>query len=223
MANAISKRTTLLGLVGATGAGKTELALRLAERDDYVRVHMGEPIKAMLAAFGLSHDELNGPREVRSAPAALLSGRSPRYAMQTLGTDWGRRMISSHIWADALSRRLEVLIGEGVEKIVIDDLRFPEDFSVISQLDGIIVRVVRPEVSQKRSPLDYLAKSWPRLRPFLKLTGMRMAHETELHWHDAPAAFDVVNDGEIEDTVSQLLAELESRTRLISNHQWTAI
>lgn len=217
MANAISKRTKLLGLVGATGAGKTELALRLAERQGYVRVHMGEPIKAMLAALGLSDEELNGPPQVRSAPVALLSGRSPRYAMQTLGTDWGRRMISPHIWADALNRRLEVLIGQGVEAIVIDDLRFPEDFAVISQLEGVIVRVVRPDVSRNRSPLDHLAKSWPRSRPLLKLTGMRMAHETELHWHDAPAAFDVVNDGEIEDAMSRLLVELENYNGSISN------
>lgn len=92
----------ILGLVGATGAGKSALSNRLVERDGYRHVHMGQPIKEMLASLGLSQDELYGPPATRNAPSAQLSGRSPRYAMQTLGTDWGRRMISPRIWADAL-------------------------------------------------------------------------------------------------------------------------
>lgn len=94
MAKEFFERTLLLGLVGATGAGKTSLGKRLAEEEGFVRVHMGQPIKDMLVAIGVTYEELNGPPTVRSAPSTRLSGRSPRYAMQTLGTDWGRSMIS---------------------------------------------------------------------------------------------------------------------------------
>lgn len=54
---------------------------------------IGKCSKDMLSALRLSQEELHGPPAIRDSPSARLSGRSPRYAMQTLGTDWGRRMI----------------------------------------------------------------------------------------------------------------------------------
>lgn len=198
----------ILGLVGATGAGKSALCNRLVKYDGYQRVHMGQPIKEMLASLGLSQEELHGPPATRDAPSDRLSGRSPRYAMQTLGTDWGRRMISPTIWADALDRRLEQLAREGVENIVIDDLRFPEDFAVIVRRHGVIARVVRPGISTRLRGVDHLAHRSPTWHRFLTFHGFRPLHETEYHWHSAPASIDVVNEGTIEESHAALLAAL---------------
>jgi hypothetical protein len=198
----------ILGLVGAIGAGKSALGNRLVEHDGYQRVHMGQPIKDMLASLGLSQEELHGTPAIRNAPSERLSGRSPRYAMQTLGTDWGRRMISPKIWADALDRRLEQLTAEGAEKIVIDDLRFPEDFAVIVRRNGIIARVVRPGISPRLRGVDHLTHRWPGSRQFLTSLGFRPLHETEYHWHGAPASFDILNDCTIEESHAALLATL---------------
>lgn len=198
----------ILGLVGATGAGKSTLGNRLVEHDGYRRVHMGQPIKDMLASLGLSQDELHGTPAIRNAPSDRLSGRSPRYAMQTLGTNWGRQMISPKIWADALDRRLEQLTREGVEKIVIDDLRFPEDFAVIVRRKGIIARVVRPGISPRLRGVDHLAHRWPKSRRFLTSLGFRPIHETEYHWNCAPASFDLLNNRRIEESHAALLAAL---------------
>lgn len=201
----------ILGLVGATGAGKSALGNRLVDLDGYRRVHMGQPIKDMLVNLGLSHEELHGAGAVRSAPSQRLSGRSPRYAMQTLGTDWGRRMMSPDIWADALDRRLEHLTAEGAEKIVIDDLRFPEDFAVVVRRNGVIARVVRPGVSSRLRAIDHLVHRWPTSRRSLVSLGFHPLHETEYHWHGAPASFDVLNDGTIDEAHSALLAALADR------------
>lgn len=198
----------ILGLVGATGVGKSALGARLVEHNGYRRVHMGQPIKDMLASLGLSQEELHGPTAIRDAPSARLAGRSPRYAMQTLGTDWGRRMISPKIWADALDRQLEQLTREGVEKIVIDDLRFPEDFSVIVRRNGILARVVRSGISPRLRNVDYITHRWPGSRRLLTSLGIRPLHETEYHWHGAPASFDVVNNGTIEESHAALLTML---------------
>lgn len=201
----------ILGLVGATGAGKSALGTRLVEHDGYRLVHMGQPIKDMLASLGLSQEELHGPPAIRDAPSACLAGRSPRYAMQTLGTDWGRRMISPKIWADALDRQLEQLTREGTEKIVIDDLRFPDDFDVIVRRNGIVARVVRPGISPRLRGVDHIAHRWPSSRRLLTSLGFRPLHETEYHWHGALGSFDVVNDGTIEESHAALLAALAAR------------
>jgi hypothetical protein len=198
----------ILGLVGATGAGKSALGNRLVEHNGYRRVHTGQPIKDMLASLGLSKEELHGPPATRDVPSVRLSGRSPRYAMQTLGTDWGRRMISPKIWADALDCRLKQLISEGVENIVIDDLRFPEDCAVIVRRNGVIARVVRPGISPRLRGVDHLAHHWPRSRRFLTFLGLPPLHETEYHWYGARASFDVVNDGTIKESHAALLAAL---------------
>jgi hypothetical protein len=203
----------ILGLVGATGAGKSALSSRLVECDGYRRVHMGQPIKDMLGSLGLSHDELHGPPATRNAPLVCLSGRSPRYAMQTLGTEWGRRMISPTIWADALDRRLQELTCEGAARVVIDDLRFPEDFAVIVRNNGVVARVMRSGFSSQLRVVDQVANRWPWSRQFLTTLGCRPVHETEYHWHGAPASFEVLNDGTIEQSHAALLAALAAHSK----------
>lgn len=100
---------------------------------------------------------------------------------------------------------------EGVKNIVIDDLRFPEDFAVVVRRNGIIARVVRPGISPPLRSVDYLANRWPGSRRFLTSLGLRPLHETEFHWHGAPALFDVMNDGAIEQSHAVLLAGLSER------------
>lgn len=119
----------LIGLIGATGSGKTTLAEILVKRHGFVRAHMGQPIKDMLAALGLTSEHLTGPPEVRLQPLALLGGQSPRRAMETLGTDWGRKMISPDIWANAVEQRIIKAWAQRRVAIVIDDLRFPNDWA----------------------------------------------------------------------------------------------
>lgn len=195
----------LVGLVGASGAGKTSIAETLQRQEGFYRLHMGQPIKDMLSAFGLSDLELHGPPEVRAQGSAKLAGKSPRFAMQALGTDWGREMISKRIWADHLTRRLAELRQDQVHKIIVDDLRFPEDFDAILDAGGLIVRVVRPNLEFAPSRTERMARRLPWLRRPLRNLGLRVDHETEVHWRTAPATFEIENCRSVEAASESLL------------------
>jgi hypothetical protein len=195
----------LIGLVGATGCGKTTLAELLVQKNGFEKMHMGQPIKDMLIALGLSQEQVAGTPEERNRPSKLLGGRSPRYAMQSLGTNWGREMIDPNIWASAVEIRLRAALATSSNRIVIDDLRFPNDWRVVTALGGVIVRVTRVGASKPRSHIDKIVFRFPILRDLIESMGGAPIHETEYHWHDAPASIDLANDEQVDITRLKLV------------------
>ena len=66
-------------------------------------------------------------------------GRTPRYAMQTLGTEWGRDLISPNIWVNIVKHDILKIKGD----VVIDDCRFPNEVVMILGLGGVMVYIDR--------------------------------------------------------------------------------
>jgi hypothetical protein len=126
----------IVGFIGYKGCGKSTAARLLVERHGFIRTRFAEPLKKMLLALGCTPDEVDG--DLKETPCAALNGRTPRHAMQTLGTEWGREMISQTLWLDAWCRAVE-----GVDRVVVDDCRFPNEASLIRERGGIIVEVKR--------------------------------------------------------------------------------
>ena len=89
------------------------------------------------AGLGLSEEQVNGSR--KGEPDPSLGGHTPRYLMQTLGTEWGRRMISDDIWLRAWVKALG-----GHRNVVVDDVRFPNEAELIRSLGGYIIQIDRP-------------------------------------------------------------------------------
>lgn len=195
----------ILGLVGATGSGKTTLARKLVGSHGFENIHMGRPIKDMLVALGLPEEAVSGSPADREKPRDLLGGRSTRYALSTLGTQWGRNMITPNIWANAVKQRLEQQGDDS--KIVIDDLRFPNDWAVIQHFGGKILTVRRPSVERSRSRADRLFYRFGlgSITGGRGLLGWRPIHETEFHWPDAPSVGEVKNESTVEMLVEEAL------------------
>ena len=63
--------------------------------------------------------------------------------MQTLGTEWGRKIIGDNIWVNLWSTKAEELTSMN-QGVVADDVRFENEVKIIKDMGGIIVRMTRP-------------------------------------------------------------------------------
>ena len=139
----------IIGLVGPSGAGKSETARVLVNTHGYRLAPMAGPLKKMLMAGGLHHSDVYGAR--KETPNTLLGGRTPRHAMQTLGTEWGRGMIHPDIWVNMWVNAYERVTrithtASALQPVVVDDVRFENEVVAIHKLGGVIIKVARQGV-----------------------------------------------------------------------------
>lgn len=131
---------TIIAFTGVAGSGKSTAAAHLTRHRGFERVRFAGPLKAMMAALGCTAPEIDGDR--KETPCELLGGKTPRHAMQTLGTEWGRDLIASDLWIRAWQAAL-ARVPAGVP-VVVDDCRFPNEAAAVIAAGGVIVRIERP-------------------------------------------------------------------------------
>ena len=131
---------TIIAFTGLAGAGKSTAAFHLVKSRGFERVRFAGPLKAMMAALGCTQAEIDGDR--KELPCDLLGGKTPRHAMQTLGTEWGRDLIQPDLWIRAWRHAVDALPA-GVP-VVVDDCRFPNEADAIKAAGGLLVRIERP-------------------------------------------------------------------------------
>jgi len=127
----------IIGFCGPIGAGKTTAAMHLVERWGFTRVRFADPLKQMLRTLGLSATEVDG--NLKDKPSGLLGGKTPRWAMQSLGTEWGRDLIGPDLWVNAWRVATRQHLN-----VVADDVRFPNEVEAIKRIQGKVIRVERP-------------------------------------------------------------------------------
>ncbi len=166
----------IIGLSGFSGTGKDTVALELAKLG-FVVVSFADPLKRIVRdVFDFSPEHLWGPSHNRNTqygnyPRPVRRGTdnpgeaflTPRYALQTLGTEWGRDCYPD-IWVE-YALRVARRLGEnwatryspqrGVytdpltiplmrEGVVIPDCRFLNELTLLRANDARIVRIRRP-------------------------------------------------------------------------------
>ena len=124
----------LIALTGLAGSGKSTAADYLIAVHGFTRVRFAAPLKAMIAAIGLDERHIEG--ELKQTPMEELCDHTPRYAMQTLGTEWGRKCMGDDFWvnlwrADACRH----------SRVVVDDCRFPNEAAAVRKLGGEVWRI----------------------------------------------------------------------------------
>lgn len=111
-------------------------------------VKFAAPLKSMVGMFliqaGLGHlveRMLEG--DLKEEPIEALGGVTPRRLMETIGTDWGRQLIDPEVWVKVTEARLRSLLEQGTS-VVVDDVRFANEFDLIKRLGGSMVHIERP-------------------------------------------------------------------------------
>lgn len=135
---------TVIALSGPAGCGKSTLAAALAAEFGFRRTRFAGPLKDMMRAIGLSENEIEG--DLKEVPSAKLAGRTPRYAMQRLGTEWGRELMDPEIWVRLWANRVAV---SDAPRIVAEDCRFQNEADAVRALGGIVVGISRADTQAK--------------------------------------------------------------------------
>jgi hypothetical protein len=129
-------------------SGKSEVALWLAAAYGATRLPFAGPLKRMarelFRSFGFDEATvdrmINGDLKEQHIP---VLGTTPRYVMQTLGTEWGRKTIRDNLWADAALSDARRYMADD-RHVVLDDMRFENEVIAITKAGGEIWKVVRP-------------------------------------------------------------------------------
>lgn len=197
---------TIIGLCGPAGSGKSLAAKIIAENNGSEIVSFATPLRELAEAVNpvVGYDALGEtptltgwfptgefqPIYYNDAIADLGYEEAKRVYpelrrfLQRLGTEGGRGIITGwlsrldgYIAGGSLWTSLFDSEVEYNDRVVCDDVRFPNEAGVIRDLDGVIVRIERSLPPQ--------------------LTGANEAHESETHVIDADITIN--NDGSEED------------------------
>jgi hypothetical protein len=139
---------TIIAFTGLKGSGKDTAAKVLLNRG-YANLKFADPLKDMLRLFlrmnGVYADIVERMIEgdLKETPTAILGGKTPRWALQSLGTEWGRDLIYENVWTDTFIRRVKQL-----DKVVCTDFRFPNERDVLKFLGAKLIRITRPDQEQ---------------------------------------------------------------------------
>jgi hypothetical protein len=150
----------LLGLCGLAGSGKDTVADRLVSHHNYVKVSFADPLKRICKeVFEFSDEQLWGPSEKRNAadyryPRTVKeyldekTGEpikvredflTPRFALQLLGTEWGRQCYQG-VWVEYALRVARKIMEEGCTYSVMGGLTQPDTESLSTAVFDLLSR-----------------------------------------------------------------------------------
>lgn len=139
----MNTRIKVVAFAGQMGTGKTLCADYLCAQHGYVKVKMADPLKNMLRAIGLTNQHIEG--SLKEEPLDLLEGKTPRWAMQSLGVEWGREQIGHSFWANIWAKEAQRHLTLG-NPVVADDLRYINEAQAVKALGGVSVHLKRGEL-----------------------------------------------------------------------------
>jgi hypothetical protein len=140
----------IIGLSGYAQTGKDTVAQHLVNEYGFTRIAFADPIREALYALDpILHDYPAIPG-IRLSWIVDRSGwesvkkESPevRRLLQRLGTEVARNQWSPDFWVDLAMKK-----ASKFDKVVITDVRFPNEYEAIRGANGDIWRVVKPGIS----------------------------------------------------------------------------
>lgn len=161
----------IIGLTGRARAGKGTVAgviKQYCETKNLVCVTyaFADPIYAMIQAL-LQADDVDFPYGKNENNPAVLLGTSPRYAdkskdipwlgvsirtlAETLGDEWGQRLINRDIWRIKAAQWLDrVKYADDADVAVFTDVRYYDEAVFVQKEGGCLIRVSRPDTPAQK-------------------------------------------------------------------------
>lgn len=145
---------TIIGLTGHAQSGKDTAGKYLVENHGFTRIGLADAVKDCLYALNprvpmfSDQDNYNGGFPLQAAvnscgwDSCKNDNGEIRQLLQRMGTEVGRQIISETVWLDIASRKIKEL-GPSA-KVVITDIRFPNEAEWVRSLGGKVVRINRP-------------------------------------------------------------------------------
>lgn len=135
----------LIGLTGKARSGKDTVAGFLADNYGVKTLAFARPLKEGLKTMlNLSDEHVHGSLKETVIPDF---GKSPRQMLQTLGTDWGRQMVTDSIWLLVAKRQIEAWLEQGYH-VAMTDVRFDNEAEMIRTMGGKVWHIHRPNAAQ---------------------------------------------------------------------------
>ena len=137
------------------GSGKSVAASHLVANHGFALVKFAGPLKDMTRAL-LPHIvpaqlvETHVEGYDKETPLAGFDGLTTRRIMQTLGTEWGRETILPDLWTRIARERCRAILAAG-QGVVIDDMRFLNEYDTVRELGGVSRRIVRPDAPRSEA------------------------------------------------------------------------
>lgn len=158
----------IIGVSGFSGSGKDTVADSICKDPSFIKLALADGIKRICYdVFDFSYEQLWGPSAARNMPDKRYPREegflTPRHALQTLGTEWGRACYED-VWVKLAIRLSKKLLGsdqyrysqvQGVipigdlgpvtirKGIVVTDCRFKNEMAQLRFAGAKLVRVRR--------------------------------------------------------------------------------
>lgn len=150
----VSKTPNLIGLYSpASRMGKSTASQFLIEGLGFTLVKFAGPVKAVTGVFltemGVPEDQLHDYLEGHLKEAPLgeygFDELSSRRIQQVMGTEAGRKSLDTNLWITIAGRKVRKLLDQG-KRVIIDDMRFPNEYDLIKAMGGETWCVYNPRV-----------------------------------------------------------------------------
>lgn len=140
----------IIGLSGYAQTGKDTVAQHLVEKYGYTRIAFADPIREALYALDPVITDI---AELPGMRLAWLVDRlgweflkqdsgQTRELLQRMGTEVARNQWGQNFWVDLAMKK-----ANSIDKVVITDVRFPNEYDAIIENGGQVWRVSRPGVT----------------------------------------------------------------------------
>lgn len=126
----MSNPIAIIAIAAPAGGGKDTSGTYLIEKYGFSKLSFAAPLKLMLAVLGYPEP---ATADLKEAIIAEL-GVSWRYLAQTLGTEWGRALISPDLWVILAEKLVRTQGG----RFVITDCRFENEAALTRRLNGVV-------------------------------------------------------------------------------------